>query len=357
MNRTQPSSSSSYHPPPPPSLYIVKQTSLTEEKYAKNGIQKNIHVVVKNTPFNVNLSLTSTSPEVNFHRYAVEATLLYDCEEFKQVDFIRLKPMEYKSTVNESGDFCSIEFRIKVLTSQLEDMFFRLRLSAYDSVTHTCVPNFVVFTESIKVISKPDQIVKKKESKVKTKRTLADMMTETLARIEEQQREQRDMLAILTKRPKDSFEKDEEEEEDDDDDEEEENNHKQKKARKEKETTYGSSGQEPLEKEFSLLLGAFAEISPESKGTLVRRLILDIPRQQFNHLNELIDLMWAEGPQKDRRTEGSSLQGSALPLPMTVTAGNSEGCYLSDCPHKKELEHIDQFYQDFCVGSSLHQPL
>jgi len=163
---SHPQTLSTHHPHPQhiPQLYLVNQTSLLDEKYSKNGIQKNLHVVVKNTPFTFNLSLGGISEQVNFHRFQLEAILLYDFDEPKEVDFVRLKPLEYRSQANDSGDTCSVEMRIKVLSSQLEDMFFRIRFTAYDSVTRSSSPTLVVYSEPIKVISKPDQIVKKKKN-------------------------------------------------------------------------------------------------------------------------------------------------------------------------------------------------
>jgi len=37
------------------SLLVVKQTCLTEQVYTTNGVQKNVHVVVKNQPFTVDV--------------------------------------------------------------------------------------------------------------------------------------------------------------------------------------------------------------------------------------------------------------------------------------------------------------
>ncbi len=42
-----------------PQIVLVRQSSPTQEKISKNGIQKNVHVVVKNTPFMVQIGLTS----------------------------------------------------------------------------------------------------------------------------------------------------------------------------------------------------------------------------------------------------------------------------------------------------------
>jgi len=135
--------------------------------------------------------------------------LLYDCEELKEVDFVKMKPMDYKSQCNEKEDQYQFEIRLKVLSSQLEgfnlfkhqipvsctysnytlqDMFFRIRFTLRDIATKTAIPGMTDFfvengyrivrltfdlykglsivSDPIKVISKPDQI-KKKPSKPK----------------------------------------------------------------------------------------------------------------------------------------------------------------------------------------------
>jgi len=105
-------------------LQIVKQTSPFEERVTRNGIQRDVHVVIKNSPFVVQLATTKTC-DVDLRHVAFEATLLYDTDGEKGVDFVKVKPIEFKSAPNEdSGDQCAVELRIKVLTSQHEDMFF-----------------------------------------------------------------------------------------------------------------------------------------------------------------------------------------------------------------------------------------
>jgi len=151
------------------SLVLLRQTSLAEEKFSKNGIQKNVFVVVKNSSFAVQLGFSHHLTELDFNRLSIESTLIYDCEEGKQVDFVKLKPMEYKSHANENGDQCTVELRIKVLTSQLEDMFFRIKFRAIDAMTKIPFPNLETLSEPIKVISKPDQL-KKKSTKSKKKK-------------------------------------------------------------------------------------------------------------------------------------------------------------------------------------------
>jgi hypothetical protein len=173
-------------------LVIIEQTCLLEEKFSKNGVQKNVHVVVKNNPFMVTLALMDK--HINFHRVSVDVQLVYDCSSLKEVDFVKLKPMDFKTKPNDEGDQLSVEIRIKVLTSQLEDMFFRVKITLVDPRTHKELPNLSAITHPIRVVSKPDQVKKKVK---KRKRAPTDNLMDMLGRIEAQQREQQRMLKKL----------------------------------------------------------------------------------------------------------------------------------------------------------------
>ncbi|EGC29651.1 hypothetical protein DICPUDRAFT_42559, partial [Dictyostelium purpureum] len=142
-------------------LELVSQTSPFEEKVTLNGLQKNIRVVIKNSPFNIQLKLKK--PDIDLNCVAFDSTLLYDCDgnEEKEVDFVKVKPVEHKATPNESGDSVNIELRIKVLTSQHEDMFFRVKIEGQDPITKEPIGGLYALTTSIKVISKPEQLKKK----------------------------------------------------------------------------------------------------------------------------------------------------------------------------------------------------
>jgi hypothetical protein len=59
----------------------------------------------------------------------LETQLLYDCEDEKEVDFIRELPLEYTSSIDETGFVAVVEIKIKVLSSQLEDMSFQQIIS------------------------------------------------------------------------------------------------------------------------------------------------------------------------------------------------------------------------------------
>jgi len=173
-------------------LVITEQTSLLEEKFSKNGVQKNVHVVVKNNPFIV--TLVVLDKHINFNQVATDIQLVYDCASLKEVDFVKLKPMDFKVKCNEEGDQLTVELRIKVLTSQLEDMFFRVKIALVDPHTQKEIPHCMVLTHPIRVVSKPDQVKKKIK---KRKRAPTDNLMDTLNRIEVQQKEQQRLLKRL----------------------------------------------------------------------------------------------------------------------------------------------------------------
>ena len=80
-------------------------------------------MVVKNTPFLLQIGLTSplllNSTVIDFKQLVLDIHLIYDNEFLKPVSFVKTKPCDFKSTVNERGDQVSINAKIKVLTSQV----------------------------------------------------------------------------------------------------------------------------------------------------------------------------------------------------------------------------------------------
>jgi hypothetical protein len=84
-------------------LIITEQTCLLEEKFSKNGVQKNVHVVVKNTPFTITV-VSLDKQAINFTQFSADVQLVYDCPTLKEVDFVKLKPMEFKLKPSEEGD-------------------------------------------------------------------------------------------------------------------------------------------------------------------------------------------------------------------------------------------------------------
>ena len=107
-----------------------------------------------------------------------------------------MKPLEYKTRISESGTGATVECRLKVLTSQLEDMLFRIKFTLLDADNNELSPLLVARSEPIKVISKPEQ-PRKQKTRTK-KRTLNDMLLDTLSRIEKMQQIQQERLQQIT---------------------------------------------------------------------------------------------------------------------------------------------------------------
>jgi hypothetical protein len=102
--------------------------------------------------------------------------------------------MEFKSSPADEGRTLDTEVRLKVLSSQHEDMLFKVRIQGYHPVTREMINGFSVVSAPIKVISKPEQLKKKAPAK---KRTASDLLTDTIQRIERKQLEQQELIEKL----------------------------------------------------------------------------------------------------------------------------------------------------------------
>jgi len=49
---------------------------------------------------------------MDFNQIAFDAQLIYDCDGDKEVDFVKVKPMEFKSSPSENGQIVDTELRI-----------------------------------------------------------------------------------------------------------------------------------------------------------------------------------------------------------------------------------------------------
>jgi hypothetical protein len=142
-----------------PRLVCFKQTSPAEERVGKDD--KKVHVVVKNAPFVMQLGVMNNAmynQVVNLHHLTFDASLIYDTSSSsnpnleKKVDFVRVKPLEYKTRIHENGTQVNLEVRLKVLTSQHEDMFFRVKVQALDPTTGALfAPGMMVISDPVKV--------------------------------------------------------------------------------------------------------------------------------------------------------------------------------------------------------------
>lgn len=195
-------------------LVITNQESAEQEAIHKNGENKQLHSVIKNVPFIIDLSLEGDFDRrvINFNNCTLEATLMYDTCEEKPVHYVSRRPVEYNCTVDKTsaGDKVRVECILNVLSSQHEGAYFRLRFSAASLAQHA-------LSDPIRVVSKPLQLKKVKEqrkaaaaasvegkttaaSSGSKKRPLSDCnssIQDTLARIEAQQQAQQTLISSL----------------------------------------------------------------------------------------------------------------------------------------------------------------
>jgi len=173
----------------PPRLWITSQGCVSQERFGKNGIQKQVHVVVKNLMF-----VVQVEANVDITKANLEAKLLYDFNHEKdpqvEVSFVKNEPLDYKVNLRpDAVNKAALELKIKVLTSQHEDMLFRVKLLGVDPATGIL---FDAVTQPVKVISKLIQLKKKGSptvttpSPTKKRSSSTDSVSSSLARIEEQ---------------------------------------------------------------------------------------------------------------------------------------------------------------------------
>jgi len=332
------------HPGHAPVLRVTQHNTPSDEKFTRNGIVRTVYVAIKNTPFQINLALSNNlifNQLVDLNHFTLDVRLIYetDTTNEKEVDFVKAKPVEFKQTNNERADQTVLEARIKVLTSHHEDMFFRAKIVALDPKTgREFNPSVFCYSEPLKVISKPEQIKKKKPNK---KRTLTDMLVETVTRIERQQTDQQKLIEKLL-------------------------THQQAAAnasfqfQSQERVKPLSSGneinftweavppQQPLapkepstdtvndfESAFATFISSYNSLSHEEKPEKIRKIIRTSSTRDTERLSEMIDLFTSEGLQQDIGSE-------VRPPPFSTYS-----CSCASCPHKQELVRIDDFYKDF----------
>lgn len=369
-------------------MVLLRQTSPTQERVSRNGLQKHVHVVVKNTPFLLQLALTGpvftgSGSVVDFKTMVLDVALLYDSDSMKAVSFVKTKPLDFKPMVNERGDQVSLNTKIKVLTSQHEDMFFRVRVRALEPKTkHEFLPPIEVVSGPIKVISKPKQAKKRAPTK---KRSVNDLLIETVLRVEEQQKLQKKKLkGLLDKRvahlvpeqspgagdlfPTTPKFKDEPQDcssttsagatdfwgpstsSSSSSSSSSASSAPSSSSTSTSSSSSGEAGLLPLEAdEFTLalhqLLSAYAHLQPEDKPAKIRRIMRTHSNHDTEQLGELLDSLVST------RSCGSGDESKEHKKDDAPTVPAS-GCACLVCPYQQELARIDEFYKDFLAADA-----
>jgi hypothetical protein len=184
----------------PMALTILEQSHLFLETLTKNTETKHIHYIVKTTPFNIRFGLSGATA-LNFQSCALSCTLVYDLPNKKEVEAVGGKPLEYVVHPSADGRACTVDFRIKVLTTQHQNNFFLIRV-CLEGRTDT----LEVYTHPIKSVSKPEQIRRrqslqqaKEEEKpaVSKKRARGEELLAALDDMRMVQQQQSEVLAVL----------------------------------------------------------------------------------------------------------------------------------------------------------------
>jgi len=302
---------------------LVKQESLAREKFSRNEVQKDTHVVAKGLPFTLDVS----SENVNLHNARLYAKLFYDSDfddDFKSVDYVKSEPMTYKVFISTGGDRATIECRIFVLTSQHEDSLFRVKAGCVFG-NNAAVE---VTSEPIRVVSKPSQVHKEKRkragvvttapstpiappspiSSITGKRKENDLVLETLYRLEEQQRQQKAIIEQLLVQQKPATVATAKESEDD------------------------------FESLFHKFLGAYTKVPAEDRPNKVRKVLADVAPYHSETLAEFITLCAAPD---NGIHEKMPLSLSQILENVDIPLANS-----TDGASKKELEAWDNLYSE-----------
>lgn len=319
-----------------PQLIILEHTSLAEEKFSKNGVHKNVHVVVKNTPFHITVGVKNTlSSNLNFNNITAEALLMYDCEGDRFVDFVNIKPIEYKGNINGNSDKMILEIRLKKLSSHLEDMFFKIRIKGVDNNTKEDIPYLFTTSQPIKVVSKPEQVTRIKQLQSgkklppkttrKRKRSVNDMMYESIQNIEKQQEEQKEILRkILEKNNSSTCSTDD-------------NNNTT--------TTQKKGVSTDLEEALNNLLYAYENTNPIERPLKIRKVARNSSVSNTSSIIEILSHL-----QSCLQGNNSSNQNvSNLPFSSdNLMQTKSSDLSLHDC----DLERIDEFYRELLLPNS-----
>lgn len=171
------------------SLKITHQDSLFLEHIIANGVAKDVHYVVKQTPFTIKLSVPKSS-SLTFTNAALDCQLLYDLEEVTPVTSVKSNVLDFTSRPSHDGHSCSVDFRVRALTTQHHNTLFLIRITLKRNDDY-----FEVLSNPIHSCSKQEQIRRKQSSEDEsdvignhprsTKRARSDEIRDKLADIQE----------------------------------------------------------------------------------------------------------------------------------------------------------------------------
>jgi len=347
-------------------VMLLKQEALAREKYLKNSIAKDICVVAKTLPFVVEFGCSAPT---NFQGATIVATLCYDNEfnsDFKPVDFVKSQPMNYKCFISEDGLKCTAEVRITALSSQHEDALFRVKFHVDFADTENA--GVFIFTEPMRVVSKPSQVFKQKRARKTSElsapaspvhtspsspssatssnvgkrsapsssevsnpnpsanncrvedsnastsaSTTMELLLATMNRLEQQQRQQQDLLNQILL------------------------NHNSLSAQKS--APVACDSETDLETAFEEFVSAYERVPTEDRPHKIRRVVF-----ASNSNQKFMEIVRA-------CNANNAVAVSAVGSNTPSAGANLEECFCLNCPHKRELSSWDRLYEEF-----LHSP-
>eukprot|EP01130_Rhizamoeba_saxonica_P003054 TRINITY_DN1325_c0_g1_i4.p1 TRINITY_DN1325_c0_g1~~TRINITY_DN1325_c0_g1_i4.p1 ORF type:complete len:393 (+),score=67.56 TRINITY_DN1325_c0_g1_i4:393-1571(+) len=349
------------------------QNSQYIEKISKNGENISVHYVVKNSPFNLIAKVKDN--EYNFASNKISCELLYDLPGNKNVEFISKKPIEFVANPTPTGHECNIEVRVKVLTTQCEGSLFLIRVRV-----HASDGSYIEgITDSIKAVSKPEQIRRKialrdgtdiKKNTRRKKRTRSDELIESLQSIQYVQNKQSEVLNSLCQylgnmnpsgfplmnnanvslnvsqnvqstnsdtRP--AFTIDNSITID----------HKVQPTMSyyqvpQKET------EDPLQVAYQNLVNAYNQVDPAERPLKMRKIFQD----DTSSIKEELTKSFASNVEPVGSVFDSSSLSFNDPYYMTDNLTTiTDSCYCPTCPARKELDQINNFYMDFLTDDAV----
>jgi len=312
-------------------IFVTQQDSIAQDSFTRNGINKDLHLIVKLVPFTLRVG----SKNLNLKKMELSAKLFYDFEveesNAREVETLKLNPLDYVCHVDETGSSLAMEMRIGVLTSAHEGAFFRVGVMVTDKDKEN---TFQCFSAPIKVLSKRSQIRKIVEKRLnsdstsnsakslKRKRVASEdeemsspvisvpesplehsspftpysssssNLQEILQKLEEQQRKQSFLLQQVLQNQTPSL---------------------------------ISSNSTDLEQAFASFLVAYQRSSSDERKSKMRKILKQLDSPNLDSVTELVELYSTEGLFPE------------LSLPSC-----EKGCI-----HKQQLDAFDSFYSEF----------
>eukprot|EP01108_Squamamoeba_japonica_P001669 TRINITY_DN1731_c0_g1_i1.p1 TRINITY_DN1731_c0_g1~~TRINITY_DN1731_c0_g1_i1.p1 ORF type:complete len:422 (-),score=220.04 TRINITY_DN1731_c0_g1_i1:113-1378(-) len=140
------------------SLQLVSQGALARQEFHGNKSHALLHMVVKNSPFELDLALDGAG-NGSFSDYVLECELFYAAgDQTRRVASIKGEPVTFDVPANKrDARSLVVRARIHVLSSKHEKENFVIKVRA--TPTAGGAP-LVVVTEPIKSVSKPDQALR-----------------------------------------------------------------------------------------------------------------------------------------------------------------------------------------------------